>query len=195
VWILNAADARVYNNTFMDAPFTFERNERSATGDHFGWHPATGPDVDQREGIVFANNLLVASAAYRLPLMRFEQPAALCAKLNKPAAKETGGNVFVRLGAPGPLVVWSPAAAASGCVARLESLDEFRKAAAGFEAGSLQMDQTPASIFKGPDMGRYELRQPLPARSGGPATPADVRKVLGWSEEQARTAGAFPASR
>ena len=58
--VLNAADVHVYNNTFVDTPASFERNERSATGDHFGWHPATGPDVDQREGHVFVNNLLVA---------------------------------------------------------------------------------------------------------------------------------------
>ncbi len=65
VRVLNSANVHVYNNTFVDTRASFERNERSATGDHFGWHPATGPDVDQREGHVFVNNLLVASDAYR----------------------------------------------------------------------------------------------------------------------------------
>ncbi len=47
VRVLNSADVRVYNNTFVDTPASFERNERSAVGDHFNWHPATGPDVDR----------------------------------------------------------------------------------------------------------------------------------------------------
>ena len=186
--ILNSADVRVYNNTFVDTPAAFERNERSATGDHFGWHPATGPDVDQREGHVFVNNLLVASEAYRRPLLQFEQPKSLCAKLQRPQAKEANGNVYVRATAALPLIVWSPASS-DNCVSRIESLDEFRKSAASFEAAGQQLDRTPRSIFKGPDLGRYELLQALPAAQ---PLPADVRKLLGWSEEDARSLGAYP---
>ena len=186
--ILNSADVRVYNNTFVDTPAAFERNERSATGDHFGWHPATGPDVDQREGHVFVNNLLVASEAYRRPLLQFEQPKSLCAKLQRPQAKEANGNVYVRATAALPLIVWSPASS-DNCVSRIESLDEFRKSAASFEAAGQQLDRTPRSIFKGPDLGRYELLQAFPAAQ---PLPADVRKLLGWSEQDARSLGAYP---
>jgi parallel beta-helix repeat protein len=200
IYILNSADARVYNNTFLDAPASFERNQRSATGDRFGWHPATGPDVDQREGHVFVNNLMVASEANRRPLLRFEQPGMMCAKLPRPQAKEIGGNVYMRASlpdataAPAPLVTWSPAANDS-CVARLGSLDEFRKLAPAFETSGRQLDRTPRSIFKGPDVGRYELLQALPGTPGGTTLPADVRKLLGWSDEEARSAGAYPFRR
>ena len=197
LWVLNSADARVYNNTFVDTPASFGRTERSATGDHFGWHPATGPDVDQREGHVFVNNLLVASEAYRGPLLQFEQPGSLCAKLQRPQAKEVDANVYVRAtlpgptAAPSPLIVWSPAATDT-CVSRLGSLDEFRKLAPPFEATGRQLDRTPRSIFKGPDLGRYELLHALPPTPGGELLPADVRKLLGWSEEDARSPGAYP---
>ena len=199
IWILNSADARVYNNTFVDTSASFERNQRSATGDHFGWHPATGPDVDQREGHVFVNNLLVASEAYRRPLLQFEQPRSLCAKLQRPQAKEVDGNVYVRAIGPDaaaapPLIVWSPATSDT-CVSTLGSLDEFRKLAPAFEAGGQQLDRTPRSIFKGPDLGRYELLQALPATPGAEMLPADVRKLLGWSEEDARSPGAYPFRR
>jgi hypothetical protein len=200
VWVLNSADVRVYHNTFVDTPASFERTERSATGDHFGWHPATGPDVDQREGHVFVNNLMVASEAYRRPLLQFEQPRSLCARLQRPMAKEVGGNVYVRAtlsdatAAPLPLIVWSPAATES-CVVRLGSLDEFRKLAPAFEAGGRQLDRTPRSIFKSPDLGRYELRQPLLGAPGGPMLPADIRKLLGWSEVEALSPGAYPFGR
>ena len=196
LWVLNSADVRAYNNTFVDAPASFERNERSATNDHFGWHPATGPGVDQREGHVFVNNLLVASEAYRAPLLRFEQPSSLCAKLQRPQAKEVNGNVYVRATTPGmtpapPLVAWSPAASDS-CLSTLQSLDEFHRLMPAFEAGGRQLDRTPRSVFKAPDLERYELLQALPATPDAPALPADVRKLLGWSEEEARSPGAYP---
>jgi len=198
VRVLNSADVRVYNNTFVDTRAAFERNERSATGDHFGWHPSTGPDVNQREGHLFVNNLLVASETYLNPLLQFEQPRSLCTKLPRPQATEVGGNVYVRANVPGtgapPLVLWSPAANDS-CSARLGSLDEFRELAPAFEAGGRQIDGTPRSVFKGPDLGRYELLQALPGRPGGETLPADVRKLLGWSEEDARSVGAYPYRR
>ncbi|QOY88687.1 right-handed parallel beta-helix repeat-containing protein [Paludibaculum fermentans] len=197
VYILNSAGARIYNNTFLDAPASFERNQRSATGDHFGWHPATGPGVDQREGHVFVNNLLAASEASRRPLLRFEQPAALCAQLPRPQAQVLDGNVYARAALPGvetkaPLATWGPAATES-CVATAVSLEELRGLASGFEAGGRQLDRTPRSVFQGVDVGRYELLQPLPGLAGG--LPADVRKLLGWSEQEARTTGAYPVGR
>jgi parallel beta-helix repeat protein len=199
VRVLNSADVRVYNNTFVDNPASFERNERSATHDHFGWHPSTGPDVDEREGHVFVNNLLVASESYHRYLLQFEQPASLCARLQRPMAKEIAGDVYVRpavAGAATPLIVWSPngsgTATAEGCTSTFNSLDDFRKQAPGFEAGGREIDRTPRSIFKGPDVGRYELLQAIPGVSGSQPLPADVRKLLGWSEEEARTPGAYP---
>ncbi len=192
VRILNSTDARIYNNTFIDTPASFERNERSATGDHFGWHPATGPGVEEREGHVFVNNLIVASEAYRQPLLRFEQPKSLCEKLPRPQAKEVDGNVYGRIAtaaAATPLVTWSPAATDT-CLTPVESLEAFRKAAPGFEVHGRQVDATLRSIFKSPDLGRYELIRALPAT--GVTMPADVRKLLGWSEQDARTAGAYP---
>jgi len=198
VRVLNSADVRAYNNTFVDTRAAFERNERSASGDHFGWHPSTGPDVDQREGHVFVNNLLVASETYRNTLLQFEQPRSLCTKLPRPQAKEVGGNVYVRANLPDtsapPLILWSPAANDS-CSARLGSLGEFRKLAPEFEAGGRQIDRTPRSVFKGPDLGRYELLQALPGTPGGEMLPADVLKLLGWSEEDGRSVGAYPFRR
>ena len=195
VRVLNSADVHVYNNTFVDNPASFERNERSATNDHFGWHPSTGPGVEEREGHVFMNNLMVASDSFHKPLLRFEQPAALCSKLTRPMAKEVDGNVYVRANMPGmaavPLVQMSPATT-DNCVVPLGSLEEFHKLAPGFEANGRQLDQTPRSVFKGPDVERYDLLQAIPA---GATLPADVRKLLGWSEQDAQTAGAYPYKR
>lgn len=96
--------------------------------------------------------------------------------------------------APSPLLVWSPAATDS-CVSTLGSLDEFRKLVPAFEATGRQLDRTPRSIFKGPDLGRYELLHPPPGTPGAEMLPADVRKLLGWSDEDARSPGACPFRR
>ena len=192
--VLNSADVHVYNNTFVDNPASFERNERSATADHFGWHPSTGPDVDQREGHVFVNNLMVASDSYRKPLLRFEQPASLCAKLMRPMTKEVNRNVYVRAATAStglPLVQMSPAAT-DNCVAALGSLDEFRKLVPTFESSGRQLDRTLRSVFKSPDVSRYELLQAIP---GGAPLPVDIQKLLGWNQEDTRSPGAYPFRR
>lgn len=188
LWILNSADARIYSNTFFDAPAAISRNERSATGDHFSWHPSTGPDVDQREGHVFVNNLMVASDALPNPLLQFEQPKSLCSKLPRFQVKELDGDIYIRATAA-PLIAWSPTAADS-CISNFGSLDEFKKAAPAFEVRGQQLDRTPRAVFKGVDVGRYELQQPIPGKRE--TLPADIRKLLNWSEEDVQSPGAFP---
>ena len=64
IMILNSANVLVYQNTFVNSTACFGRDKRSAAGDHFGWHPSTGPDVDQRFGHVFVNNLLTGDAEF-----------------------------------------------------------------------------------------------------------------------------------
>jgi hypothetical protein len=198
VRVLNSADVRLYNNTFVDTAASFERNERSATGDHFGWHPSTGPSVDEREGHVFVNNLLVASDAYTQPVLRFEQPKALCETLSRPQATTVDANVYVRAakvaegmaGMPSPLVTWSPWRASETCLTSAGALGEFRSIAPAFEVHGQSLDLSPRSVFKSPELGRYELLRPLPGTRE--AAPADVLKVLGWSVQEAQTAGAYP---
>jgi len=194
VRVLNSADVRIYNNTFVDTRASFERNERSATGDYFGWHPSTGPDVDHREGHVFVNNLLVASDSYRLPLLQFEEPKALCSRLTRPMVKEVDANVYVRPVLPGvpapPLVNWSPAQT-DICSSTFNTLDDFRKVVTGFEANGRELDRTPRSVFRGADLGRYDLQPNSGIPKSRLSTPPDVRKLLGWTDQDAQYPGAY----
>ena len=193
-WALNSANVRVYHNTFVDSVASFERNERSAVGDHFGWHPRTGPGVDEREGHVFVGNVLVASESFRNPLLRFEQPKALCAQLTRPQAKEVDGNVYVRAATSGPLVVWSPVAGES-CQVELGSLEELRKLAPGFEERGRSFAGWAGALFRSPELRRLELAGPLPGLPALEGMPAEVRRLLGWPEKGPLTPGAFPARR
>ena len=191
-WVLNSANVRVYHNTFVDTVASFERNERSAVGDHFGWHPRTGPDVDEREGHVFVGNLLVASESFRKPLLRFEQPKALCARLTRPAGE--GGRrqrLRARRRASGPLVVWSPVAGES-CQVELGSLEELRKLQPGFEARGRVLERLRRRALPEPRAASYELARLLPGLAPVDDLPAEVARLLGWPAAQPRTPGAFP---
>lgn len=193
VWVLNSADARVYHNTFLDAPASFERNERSAVGDHFGWHPKTGPDVDEREGHVFAGNLLAASESFGRPLLRFEQARGLCGTLTRPQATSVDGNVYARTGG-GPLVVWGPVAGET-CHAEVATLEELRKLDPTLEARGQVVAQPASAVFRSPELRRLEPARPLPGAPGVDLLPPEVRRLLGWPAKGPLAPGAYPLAR
>ncbi|MEO3693807.1 right-handed parallel beta-helix repeat-containing protein [Roseateles paludis] len=202
--ILNSSGARVYHNTFVNSPALFARDPRSNIGDHFGWHPTTGPGVDERVGHVFESNLMVADNAPvagrwsppRLALLRFEQPPMLCGKVTAPMSSKVDGNVYVRMGAAEaanrPLVSWASVADAN-CMSFFDTLDDFRKAVPGVEAKARVFINHSGAVFRSPEMRRFE---PVGLLAGVPAqpVPAEARKVLGWPDVP-HVPGAYPASR
>ena len=194
VRVLNSRDVRVYHNTFVDSVASFERNERSATGDHFAWHPATGPDVGEREGHAFVGNLLVGSDSFRKPLLRFEQPQALCERLARPQATDVDANLYVRGSSAGPLVAWSPVAGEK-CLVELASLDELRKLQPTVERRGVYLAGPGTALFRSPELRRFDLAQPLAAAPTLTDLPAEVRRLLGWPERAPLTPGAYQARR
>jgi parallel beta-helix repeat protein len=190
--VLNSANARVYHNTFLDSPALFDRNERSAQGDHFGWHPQTGPDVDERVGHVFEGNLLVASEGFDKPLLRFEQPAALCAQLTQPMTSSVNGNAYVRATPrDNALVTWSPVRGKE-CQASYSTLEAFRKAA-GVESRGKSWAPYPGTVFRSVDMRRFELAQRLPGMEELTVAP-EARKATGWTTPK-QLPGAYPTAK
>lgn len=186
--VLNSSNARVHHNTFYNSPAMFDRNERSAKDDHFGWHPQTGPDVDEREGHVFEGNLLVAGEGFTEPLLHFDQPAAMCGTLKRPASTRVDYNTYVRADAGPTLVTWSPVAG-KNCLAEYATLDAFSRAT-GLEKHGVLLDGYHGAVFRSPDLGRYELAQRLPGVQEVPVE-AEAAKVLGWSG-QPNLPGAYP---
>ena len=197
VRVLNSANVQVYNNTFFNSPALFDRNGREPQGDHFGWHSSTGPGVDERMGHAFVNNLLVADPDYVQPLLRFEQPADLCDRLDRPMATAVDGNVYVRASRVGeagplPLVRLAPAKSET-CSTDLDSLQALRRLMPAWEANGQFLDRTARSVFRSPDVQRYDLLEPLRSDASEPM-PASARERLGWSEDRARTPGAYPSN-
>ena len=190
--VLNSANVRVYQNTLVNTVASFERTERSAVNDHFGWHPATGPDVDKREGHVFVGNLLVGDARFAKPLLRFEQAKVLCGRLTRPMVKELDNNVYVREGdvTSRPLLVWGPAEGDT-CSVDLKSPAELHKLHPEFELNSISLSLAPWEVFQSPELRRYApLRTFAPSVSSG-TIPEDVLNLLGWSQNQHPIPGAY----
>jgi hypothetical protein len=110
-------------------------------------------------------------------------------------AKQIDGNLYVRPRVPGapapPLVSWSPVPS-DNCSSSFTTLDEFQKIADGFEANGRQLDRTPRSTLKGADLGRYDLQRLPGVANRHVPLPDEVRKLLGWTEQDAQWPGAYP---
>jgi parallel beta-helix repeat protein len=192
VRVLNSADARIYNNTFVNSGVSFSRDTRSATADHFAWHPATGPDVHEREGHVFEGNLLVFEREREWSHVGVWQAPQLCGKLTEPQMSGFDANTYVLSPAIGPRFLgWSPLPA-EVCFKEFATLDDFRAEVTGFEQHGTQIDATPRDVFRSPELKNFRTSRPLERAGGAPALPDQVRELLGWSEAQARTVGAYP---
>jgi len=179
--------------TLINSVASFERNERSANGDHFGWHPATGPDVGKRDGHVSRGNFLVADAGFFKPLLRFEQSRTLASKFIRPHVTRLNGNVYVRSDATGleALLAWSPAPGRSG-MADFKTLAEFQKLCPPFEAHSQAVTSSLGALFRSPDLCRYELIGDLSLLASAAPLPDEVRQQLGWQKQDTIRPGAYP---
>jgi parallel beta-helix repeat protein len=189
--ILNSSGAKVYHNTFVHAPASFERDTRSAQGDHFGWHPATGPDVHERDGHVFSGNLLVADASFPKALFRADQAPALKDKLTKSAFASTGHNVYVRpAGSIAPaLIAWSPAAGESNQF-MLQSPAELQAKLPSFETNSQLLTLPANAVLQSPQLRRLAPARPLSVNA---PLPPEIAKLLGWTKQDGYTPGAYQA--
>lgn len=193
---LNASNVHVYQNTFVNTTPSFERTPRSAVGDHFDWHPASGPGVDEREGHIFVNNLLVGEEGYARELLRFEQTASLCGQLKNPPVAQFDYNVFVRTGSGGdaPLLVWSPAAT-DNCLALCATLADLHKIVPQFAQHSREFFNYGGPLFQSSVLARYELSAAFPGAGAATTLPEKVSAALGWPKGGAPFVGAYAPRR
>ncbi|MDD5063158.1 MAG: right-handed parallel beta-helix repeat-containing protein [Phycisphaerae bacterium] len=190
--VLNSCDAQVYNNTLVNSTVFFGRTSRGIAETTYGWdHPSTGPAVDERDGHVFVNNLMTADENHRGPLLVFWQPANLCERFNKPQVNQLDYNVYVRASDKvEPLILWSPAADVN-CQTKLGSPEGMQKLHAEFSAHSKYFPGYSGSLFKGPELGNYQLLKGFPGAMTATSLPAEIEKLLGRGKDSQFT-GAYP---
>ncbi len=193
IHILNSSNAKIYQNTFFNSTAVIGRNERSAVGDHFGWHPSTGPDVHEREGHVFVNNLLAADADFQRPLLFVWQPKSLCIRLNKSPFVQMDYNVYACASEKNdfPLILWSPAQNEE-CQARLNSPSEIQKVQPDFSINDKYLNY---NIFKSPELGNYQLIPDVQKEIKAAHLPKNISEVLGNAKNEKPYTGAYPFSK
>jgi len=160
IWVLNSSNVLIYNNTFINSTACIARNARSAAGDHFGWHPSTGPDVDKRDGHVFVNNLLYGDKDFDRLLLYVWQPSMLCDKVTNSQLKEIDYNYFVKeTGAKDyPIILWSPFKN-ENCRIMFNSPRELNNLNSLFLKNSKFYKDYAGPLFKGYQLSNYQLLQ------------------------------------
>ncbi len=193
IMILNSSNARIYQNTFVNSTACIGRNGRIAAGDHFGWHPSTGPDVNKREGHVFINNLLTGNENFNRPLLFVWQPANLCDSLNKSQLKQLDYNMYVSGTEKSslPVILWSPVSN-NDCQLGFDSLKTFRKLYPEFSANSRYYAHYKNPLFKSPELNDYHLLGIFPGADLGTKLPDEPAKLLRNYKDGSHYVGAFP---
>jgi hypothetical protein len=183
---------QAYQNTLFNSLVSIERTERSAVGDHFGWHPSAGPDVGERQGHVFVNNLLVADETFAGPMLEFKQSAVLKERLKDPEAKEIDGNVYVRRARPTvqTFIEWSPVQNEKGLVATT-ALEEFQKLDSRFEAKALSFPDYWGPLFQSTDLHNFNLLSAFPGSTNGVALAPAIRELWKLKPGQPVFPGAY----
>ncbi len=195
IWVLNSSNVRMYQNTLVNSSVCIGRNDRSPKTDGtFGWHSGTGPDVDKRDGHVFANNLLYGDKNYDRQLLFVWQPDSLCRLLPSPQLKQMDCNSYVR-GANNktkPLIVWSSALKDNCKRLSLVSPEVLNKLYPEFSVNSTFFDSESVSVFKAPAQGDYKLSQTFPGIKTPLPLPDEIGKLLGFSKKNIGFIGAYP---
>jgi hypothetical protein len=170
----------------------FGRDGRNEIGDRFKWHPTTGPDVDERDGHVFVNNLLAAGDDFSRPLLFVWQPAFLCEQLNKPQLKQLDYNVYVRGDTlnESPLILWSPAANEI-CQLALSSPEALHNLYPVFSGSSKCFDAYNGPLFKCYELGNYQLMKAFPGSGTAAALPPEISVLLGRKKKDGLFTGAY----
>jgi hypothetical protein len=191
IHILNSCDVRMYNNTLVNSTACISRSERSAAGDHFGWHPATGPDVDERDGHIFVNNLMAADASLNRPHLFVWQRNIMCDRLKNPQLKEIDNNVYAESSyrQDMPLILCSPSET-ENCITALESPAELNALHPRFEGHSMLL--TDHNVFMSPELLNYRPLPGFPGNNAAAALPAELHSLLKLKKRTKQYVGAYP---
>ncbi|MBN1819518.1 MAG: right-handed parallel beta-helix repeat-containing protein [Prolixibacteraceae bacterium] len=189
---LNSSNVEIYQNTFVNSMVCIARDTRSAQGDHFGWHPSTGPDVDERFGHVFVNNLLVGDENMENPLLLVWQPAVLCERLNESPLKQFDHNVFIQSTESNynTLAFWSPFQNEQ-CQIEVNSLDKL-KDVSGDNANSLFYTENHMPLFKSTILKNFVVVKDFEGNRAATQLPEKVKKLIGLSNGNGNFVGAYP---
>lgn len=189
--VLNSSDVEIYNNTFVNSMVCIGRTSRSAADDRFGWHPASGPDVNERNGHVLVNNLFTAKKDFHRPLVYVWQPVDICNRVPELPIKQMDFNKYVLENKDEklPVMLWSPYKN-DECQVEINSLEEIQKINSKYSNNSNLKIQLLNSVFKSTDLGNYQLINTT-SEAKGDMLPDIVYEPLKMPEKKIGVQGAY----
>lgn len=196
VMILNSANVKMYQNTFVNSTACVGRNARSAAGDHFGWHPGTGPDVERRSGHEFVNNLLIADGTTSRPLLFVWQPDSLCQRLQDQQLAICDHNVMSapveRSGTP--VLVWSPVPGAT-CQATWDTPADLHRVLPQFGTSMPVINDADGPVVRSLELKNYDPVHGFTDVALPGDVPAKVREACGMPRAAVGFVGAYPGGK
>ncbi|MBN1302579.1 MAG: right-handed parallel beta-helix repeat-containing protein [Melioribacteraceae bacterium] len=191
--ILNSSDVRMYNNTFINSISAIGRNERSAQGDHFGWHPSTGPDVDERDGHVFVNNLMTSTKDFNRPLLFVWQSPVICETITNQQFKQLDHNIYVSAGDRNivPSILWGPVKNEI-CQVSFNTVSDLNSSFNEFGVNSRLFNCYEGPLFKSLELGNFQVLKSFKGIEYGMRMPSEVRKLLPMNKQADIYVGAYP---
>ncbi len=178
ILVLNSSDVKIYQNTFINSQVCIARDQRSAEGDHFDWHPSTGPDVEERTGHEFVNNLLYGDADFNQPLLFVWQPNFMCERLKEPALQRLDNNVYVTRTVAEPVILLSQDLGGQ-CQTAFNTPVELNKTVASYATKSIGLKNYRGPLFKGVHLGNYRLMNNFEGIKAATELPESIKKIMG----------------
>ncbi|MBN2775478.1 MAG: right-handed parallel beta-helix repeat-containing protein [Prolixibacteraceae bacterium] len=174
---LNSCDVKVYNNTYINSPAGFARDQRSAEGDHFGWHPQTGPGVEERTGHEFVNNLCYRNN-YDFPLLFIWQPGFMCERLKERALEKLDNNVYITKGSVNQPDILIHQKVGESCVNLCNTTGDMNNLISDYSGNSKSFKDYNGILFKGSQLGNYQLMEGFEGVNTGSELPDYIKKKL-----------------
>lgn len=193
VCIYNSSNAKVYNNTFINSMAAFGRTSRGDNIDHFGWHPTTGPGVEERNGHIFMNNLLTADKYFQKPLLFVWD--TLCRRIDTPHFSKLDNNVYVRTSQDNlyPLILWSPFENEK-CQHGFDRLEDLNNVYSNFSKSSKYYILESSQLFQDPESGNYTTLTTFPGSGTAIKLPDEIKKAMGIDKRSTKYIGAYPVT-
>jgi len=177
--VLNSSGVKAYHNTFYNSMACFARSERSAEGDHFGWHPASGPGIEDRHSHDFANNLLYADETFSQPLLTVWQSKAICNRAKGSPFNQLDNNLYIRAktNETNPVIWWAPADNEL-CRTAIYTPGEIGNLYPGHESHSLYLKNYTAQVFLSPELNNFRLMPHFSPAATQKSLPVEINRMI-----------------
>jgi parallel beta-helix repeat protein len=194
IFVLNASNVEVYNNTLINSRVNFSRDNRGDQLGVFGWHVTLGPGVEERHGHVFVNNLLYMANTQNSPMLQTGQPPFMCERLSEPHLKTLDHNVYIRGNEESdhqpPIIRWSPYQG-ENCRIDIHSPQELNNLISEFSSHCQYFENYGGPLFMDMENENYRPVTEFPGMEAATTIPSHIADAMGLKNNKKPFIGAM----